>query len=717
MIQADRDAFEGFGILYYDIYGLGRNILFPENVSVTDADMTAAVTCAMNMNGTGFALTPASVATLAAHFAVLRERASEPALEGALVNPGIDIRMLVPSIKSAPMYPKFPRQVMDMSEARFRFDQLLHYASTYGVEDVATQLGIPLTVSKGWLPEGGGQTAEPAEPAAEAPNAPRGETPFANAKLLTLVVDRTQLMRMVIERLERPTRMHPAEVRVAVGVLRDIPTMHMPRIAFHENMLEIIAAAIDEPNAVLTDALERTVQHPGDVLKALTHIIRVKGRKHLTTRQKKVFCNFLNQYTFESLAGNFADAHPIDYRSLNYLSVERFGGATLRQAMQAVEEGRFRSWYSQVEREWDRTAEEGFAPLLDKYMERPGVLLRSMTRLIKAGVSTEQLTEAMGRSNAYSLPSIVRTLTLMAAEDVTPGRNWHDDEEPDERLKAERIKRQQDAYKVAETVLRNLLERRLRTLDTPLQGKRVYVDAGPFSLLGSVLLPNDTGSTGTAYPPIGMAYRIPRDGRLRFFTFWDDRAKRVDVDLHFKGSLRDGSPFSIGWNADYNLAGMVTSGDITHSTNAVEYLDIDMNVAREQDVDYVMQRCHIFAGAENWGDIATCFSGALLVDSIDPGKPIYQGENLIFRDSMTGADREMDYALVDVQASYVRLLRGANPMFVRTRFTLNNYIDMLLTCQNAVRVGSSDEADVVLSVGRNDNKDTVCLIDEGFFLK
>jgi hypothetical protein len=105
------------------------------------------------------------------------------------------------------------------------------------------------------------------------------------------------------------------------------------------------------------------------------------------------------------------------------------------------------------------------------------------------------------------------------------------------------------------------------------------------------------------------------------------------------------------------------------------------------------------------------------VDSIDPNRPIYQGENLIFRDSMTGADREMDYALVDVQASYVRLLRGANPMFIRTRFTLNNYIDMLLTCQNAVRVGSSDEADVVLSVGRNDNKDTVCLIDEGFFLK
>lgn len=95
---------------------------------------------------------------------------------------------------------------------------------------------------------------------------------------------------------------------------------------------------------------------------------------------------------------------------------------------------------------------------------------------------------------------------------------------------------------------------------------------------------------------------------------------------------------------------------------------------------------------------------------------IYQAENLIFRDDMTGAGRSMTYALVDVKNGAVRIQRGAKYPFVRTSFPLGAYIDLLIEAQGATRVAAPDQADVVLSVGRTDKEDAICLIDEGFFL-
>ena len=69
------------------------------------------------------------------------------------VSPDIDgfvqrIREYAGDVKAEPMYPDFPDQVMKMNEAQFRFHQMIHYLSTYGVEDI-----FGVKVSKGWLPE------------------------------------------------------------------------------------------------------------------------------------------------------------------------------------------------------------------------------------------------------------------------------------------------------------------------------------------------------------------------------------------------------------------------------------------------------------------------------------------------------------------------------------------------------------------------------------
>ena len=59
-----------------------------------------------------------------------------------------DIKAMIPEVKSAPMYPDFPNQVMAMDEAVFRLHQMIHYFSTYGLEYLFDK-----EVSRGWLPE------------------------------------------------------------------------------------------------------------------------------------------------------------------------------------------------------------------------------------------------------------------------------------------------------------------------------------------------------------------------------------------------------------------------------------------------------------------------------------------------------------------------------------------------------------------------------------
>ena len=53
-----------------------------------------------------------------------------------------------PSVKAKPMYPGFPKQVMDMDDSEYRLDQMLHYFSTYDMELLT---GEP--VYHGWLPD------------------------------------------------------------------------------------------------------------------------------------------------------------------------------------------------------------------------------------------------------------------------------------------------------------------------------------------------------------------------------------------------------------------------------------------------------------------------------------------------------------------------------------------------------------------------------------
>lgn len=720
-IQAQKAPFDAFGILYYPIYGTRAEY---GDVTVDDADLAWAMTAMANLDDTAYALSLRSVDALAAHHhhvMALADATShstsplmgQPVVQGLLAglipNPLDDILRLVPDVDATPMYPDFPLQVMQMDEATFRYHQMRHYASTYGVEFVAGLLGLDVTVGEGWLPDV--TSTEKTE----------RDGQLTQKTVLHVVLDRETMLAVVNARLAKATRMHPAEIATAMMLVESGEAPTFGKIAFHENMLEMVASAAEGSSKLLADTLGAVAQHPGDLLKAIPFVIQrnVEGgrHRHLATRQKKAFCTAFERFGARSIAENIADGNKQSRIATNYLSVARFAGPNLSSGINLVETGVVRSWNSRLEEAWAKADVAGFKPVVDIYGTRPGMLLRALTRLVKAGCDIDLLCEeTLCHSDAYSLPTIVRNLAVMTAMDEgerIPYTGIYS--RPADNAK-QADEEQREAYKKVAPILLRILMEKLQALDTPLKGKRVLLDKAGVSLAGSVIMPNDTGDTGTAWPPAGIAYEVPADKVVRFFTFWDDRERRVDVDLHFYGSDKDGRAIHVGWNARYNTNGMVTSGDITTSHNSVEFLDIDMPAARDAGVRYVIQHDDIYAGRPSWKDIQTCYSGATVVANRNRNAVLYDRKNLLFRDDMTGDGRSMDYALIDVENGYVRILRGTKFPFVRTMFTLETYLRALFDAQGVTVVDDPDEAELEVCVGRSEKEGVISLFDEGFYI-
>lgn len=710
-MQADKAPFEAFGILYYPVY---ENRAEFGGIEATDNDLAWAMTAAANLDSTAYMLSNQSIDALMAyhHHMIEAMESSNPVVramaEVAVPNPLEDILRLVPDVKATPMYPDYPLQVMEMDEALYRYHQLRHYASTYGVEFVAGLLGLDVTVQEGWLPD------------VTSTEKTLGDVQLSRKHVLHVVMDKETMLSVVNARLAKATRMHPAELKTALMLIESGSKPNFGKIAFHENMLEMIEFAADGSSQLLADTLVAVSQHPGDLLKAILDLVKMNteasGRRHLATRQKKAFCAAFENFSARSIAENIVDASKQARNATNYLSVARFAGPNLSSGINLVETGVVRSWNSRIEEAWTIAEKDGFKSVVSLYGTRPGLLMRSLTRLVKAGCDINLLSEeVLAHAESYSLPTIVRNLATMSALDegekvghVGLSRVEKDVDTVDDE--------QREAYRRIAPILLQVVMVKLRALETPLKDKKVFLDKAGISLVGSVIMPNDTGDTGTAWPPAGIAYEVPSDKVVRFFTFWDDRETRVDVDLHFYGRKTDGSNVHIGWNARYNTDGMVTSGDITTSHDSVEYLDIDMAGARDAGVSYVIQHDDIYTGRPSWADIKTCYSGATIVGELGRDKALYDRRNLLFRDDMTGEGRSMDYAMIDVENSCVRILRGTKYPFVRTMFTLEAYLRALFDAQGVTLVDDPEEADLEVCVGRSDKEGVISLFDEGFYV-
>ncbi|MBR0482066.1 MAG: hypothetical protein IJJ48_06320 [Firmicutes bacterium] len=593
-----------------------------------------------------------------------------------------DFVSMLSEVKAKPMYPDFPSQVMDMDEAKFRFHQICHYQSTYGVEEMARWFGQDYQVRRGWLPE-----EEDTEKTVS-------DEALLAAKTVRLIDEKEQYSVPLEKLLRKPEKITIQETEIVREALShvDISALDLD-IPFKKNLMPVFYAlfTMDEKDQAL-EAMRRLCQHTGDVLKCADYCLTRQDFR-LATSQKKQLVKLIESYPAEDWKANVILSGKKARRAvlvLQHISYNRFSRSEAhKEVVRMLRNGELQSWEGQAKELLTAKGEDAVSFIA----KRPGMLLRWTNWLLKLGYDDFGIQDKL-IENVDSLSS--KTLAFALTQ-------------------LGRLEGKERAYDVIYGVMSVKLSRK----NTPLKGKKVFIDEGRLDIAHSMLL---SKGDEAGYVRNGLAYRIPEGIRhIRFFVYWNDE-DRVDIDLHCRAHNRDGSVYEIGWNEDFRSGSAVHSGDITHS-NAAEYIDIDM----DSDLAEVQMNINLYAGNDTFGDIDQCFVGMMAVSKLGKNVKLYDPKNCFFQSDMRSRTRTMNYGYVNVKERYLCLddsptkaqwMDGVYTAADHTvsDFNLGEYLGLLLKKQGCERVDKAEDADIVLVMEKCSGEGQISLIDSDFFL-
>lgn len=641
------------------------------DASLTEELLTKAVTLNENIKSLGYMLSPADIADLAV----------SPSLDGFYER----VKSMMGSVDAAPMYPGFPRQVMDMEEAVFRFHQAVHYFSTYGLE-----LLFGVEVGKGWLP-----CPDDSDKAAEQ------DTVLSEKVIRLLPAQEAYIvpLRSILSRKERMTIPERQIVSEAIAHISVAEASSLD-VRFKENMNTVYAIVFDMVDREAAFSILRSLcQHTGDVLRCID-VLLGKNRFHFRTSQKRFLVKLLESYPEKDFRANLVLSGKNARRNillLNYIDYSVYSRSSAHMdAVNELRDGKLRSWES-IAKAMLTTGSDG---TLDFIAQRPGMMLRMVAWLLRSGYDRDAITKKLAeKADALSMQTLVTNLNHFG--------KLTDEERAD--------------AAVLYSVFEELLRAHMAGIDTVLRGKKVALSMPEFDLDVSELHCNDKSAEG-GFIRNGIAYRIP-DGinTLRFFVYWDDDS-RVDIDLHAGYTDLEGDSRSIGWDQSFRGCGVVFSGDITHS-NAAEYIDIDLRAP----IDKVNANIHLFSGKNGFRDVATCYVGMMAVPN---GKhngesyELFKEANCFFSHHLRQDCTTINYGYIDVpnrcivfdgapQAWHSNWYAGIEHR--QGAFSLNRYLKLLIEAQNA-SVCDPEEADVVLVMGKARSEAEISLIDTNFLM-
>ena len=641
------------------------------DAGLTDELLAKAVTLNENLQALGYVLSPEDLAAIAV----------SPSLDGFYNM----IRGMADHVDAAPMYPGFPDQVMEMDVAVFRFHQMVHYFSTYGMESL-----FGVQIKRGWLPceDTSGTQKKEQEVVMSA----------KTIKLLPVEESYTTPLQVILSRKERMTLPEQEIVRAAVSHV-SAENISSLKVGFKENLnslYEIIFDMTDRDAAFCM--LRGLCQHTGDVLRCVD-VLLGRNRFHFRTSQKRFLVKLLESYPEKDLRANLVLSGKGAERNimlLNYLDYFVYSrSARHMDAVNALRDGRIRSWESTAKAMLKDSSEDA----LDFIAQRPGMMLRMAAWLLRLGYSQKAILEKLtAKASVLSMQTLVTNMNHFG-----------------KLTDAERA----DAPALYD-MFESLLFTRMESCVTPLPGRKVFLRMDEFDPDVSEIHCSDKSAEG-GYIRSGMAYRIPESiKRLRFFVYWNDE-KRVDVDLHAGFITLSGEKSEVGWNQDFRNCGVIFSGDITHS-DAAEYIDIDLTAP----LDKVFANIHLFCGRPNFSAVDTCYVGMMAV----PGgncrdSELYSEANCFFRHNLRQKCTLINYGYVDVRNRC--LVFDGTPKnwddnwcggveHRRGKLSLSRYLELLFKAQGAEACDSEDEADIVLVMGKAEKEKEVSLTDANFFM-
>lgn len=643
-------------------------VLTQKDSRVDDMSLTKALTANENIRQLGYCLSPKGLVALA----------KSEELDGFYDS----FRKMIPDVKAEPMYPDFPNQVMAIDEAQFRFHQICHYMSTYGVEMMAELFGQDYEVTRGWMPE------------VERTEKTEKDTALLEAKTLEVLSKEQKYSRPLEILLQKSERMTAQEIEIVQEALKhvDVETIDLD-IPFKQNMIYVFNALfnLDNREAALK-AMRNLCQHTGDVLKCIDYVL-TRNDYHFRTAQKRQLVNLIETYPVYDWKANVILTNKKARRTilvLQYLSYSRFSSSKEHmEVVRALRNGELSTWESQVKTMLSQKDEK----VIDFIAERPGMMLRWVNWLLKLGYEGRLIEEKLAE-NAEDLS----TKTLV----ITAGALGRLDEK-----------------KEAFEIIVRLLERKLKALNTPLKGAKVFVDEGRLDLKHSVITAKNDEA---GYVRNGLAYHIPENVKIiRFFVYWNDK-NRVDIDLHASANNSKQEGISVGWDMEFRDHGIVHSGDITHS-NAAEYIDLSMDA----DLNEVQFNVNLYAGKPSFDQIDECFIGLLAVAKANEKVKLYNPENCFFYNDIRTKTRTLHYGYINLPQRYLCLDGNETPLqwmdgvysmadHKVSQFTVDKYIELLLRSQQAVITANREEANIELVMEKPQNERQISLIDNNFFM-
>ncbi len=642
-----------------------------KDIPLTEHALQKAMTVNENLRSLGFVLRPDDLVRLAQNDAIDRFYA--------------ELRPLVGDVTAEPMYPDFPAQVMKISEAQFRFHQAVHYFSTYDMEKL-----FGGTVSKGWMPD------------VERTEKTESDDRLLAAQVLELVSAKDVYavpLRRLLSRCERLTEKGLQLVTEAVKHV-NAETLADLTIPFKQNAMVIFWQIFsDDSLSNRLDLLHAICQHTGDVLKCTDYVL-TRSHYHFRTSQKRLLVKLLEAYPENDFRSNLILSGKKANRSLlmlQYLDYNQYSrSAAHRAAVADLRDGKLRSWESQVK----YLLAQQHPDALTFIAERPGMLLRMTAWLVRLGIAPAEIqAQLLTHADALRTQTLVTILTKYGAD------------------KQVAVNGTLEEQRVVYDLLLPVLQTKLRTMQTPLQGKRVCVQMPEYDLLHSHILCSEQSDEG-GYVRSGLAYRIPEQVKvLRFFIYWND-SKRVDVDLHCFGETKTGDMLHIGWNSNFRKAGLVHSGDITHS-DAAEYIDIDL----DKEVCYAYPSIHLYGGKPSFGDIDTCFTGMMAVNRIRAKVKLYDPANCFFTHHLISKQSRMQYGYIDCKRRYLVFLGQPTiesfwktpTIHLQSRLHLQAYLQLMFEAQGVQCVDTPEQADLTLVMGKPQSDAEISLLDHNFF--
>ncbi|MBQ0064872.1 MAG: hypothetical protein KBT48_03850, partial [Firmicutes bacterium] len=386
-------------------------------------DMPKALTLNENLKAYGYTLRPQDIYALA----------SSPSLDFFFEN----FVSLIPKVKAKPMYPDFPIEIMEMEEATFRFHQLLHYFSTYGIELLTGQ-----EAQKGWLPE-----KEEIEKTKE-------DETLLTCKVIELIKASEMYSVLFKKIVSKKERLSITEKEMLEDVVKSMnpDTLSQTSIPFKENLMPIVYSIVKERKAVVPVLCE-LFQHTGDVLKCFDYFL-VRNRYKVSKEEQCLFIQVLESYSIADFMNNVILSNRKANHTkvlLNYLNYNRYSKSPAhKEVVRALRNDELSSWYEKEDTMIFRWLVSNNLDVEKETLSfignRPGDMFRQLNYLYKLRFSTNSLFEEMGKHIAsLSLETLVSTYSIF------------------------------DSNAEVRELMHHILQEKMKTMHTPFQNKKVYM--------------------------------------------------------------------------------------------------------------------------------------------------------------------------------------------------------------------------------------------------